>query len=123
MNVTNLEQSRLLKEWGAPQDTTFRWFQWDGRERLVTVSENSYFEDNGGISLQICAANSIEELIEWLGDDFKSLQRHEGYANAFGYQWTVNGGKKIFETSLEAVFNLCEAVKGDNNLTEGESNG
>ena len=104
MNQTTLEQSKKMKAWGAPQDIG------RGHEKIRG---------------EFYAAYILEELIEWLGDDFLGLnllRLRQG-----DLKWCARGvrvdisskGRPQYypveygKTPLEAVYNLCFAIYGE----------
>ena len=124
--VTTLEQSKLLEEWGAPQKDLFYWMKMqdptiygDSPEKAYTlvINDEDLTSENKFNSDTDFSAYTLGELIDWLGYDFRNLEK-------VGKNWIalsnfLNGQNNVFrsfgKTSLEAVFNLCRAVheKGD----------
>lgn len=108
MLTTSLEQSKKLKELGAPQDTILcfsergvTWFKEDIVSHPVIVK---------------CAAYTLQELIEWLGDDFTSLDSGGEIQEKKVSRYYVATGKRGYFggiTPLEAVYNLAVAIKSN----------
>lgn len=97
---------------------------------------------NNGDESNSCAAYSLEEMIDWLGDEFGALQRdlttwpdhHHNLWKCWGAKYksfgyddyshkeitTVENDPQHFvyecNTPLEAVYELCLAVKGKEGL-------
>lgn len=124
INVTTLEQSKLLKAWGVPQDTDFYHIWLDGDRgngysewyELMHISQeychNIVVEGKGsGDEGDFYAAYSLEELIGWLGDDLEVLRNYDHVK-----QWCAEaraGQEAMGKTLLAAVFALAQAVKGE----------
>lgn len=116
MLTTNIEDSIKLRDIGAPQDTVFAW---NNRQELADMRE--LFKPvslNFDGKKDYYAAYTLSELIEWLGDDFGSLQQHqEKYLKSdFSAVSVKNHGKEIVcrafgETPLDALVQLTLAVK------------
>lgn len=116
MKLTTLEQSKLLKHWGAPQDTTYCYL-WDEDD-----TENIYETKRVTISGKhlIIAAYDLESLIEWLHTEtwfeisleYAQVDEYEEGERVF--QWIAEVGNEGGEgdSMLEAVFNLAEAING-----------
>ncbi len=106
--VTTLEQSKQLKEWGAPQDTCFGYY---GDELYLSgdMENRRYYH----LVAKSSAAYTFQELVEWLGDDFISLHK-EVLPDSVDDGWSAEDfDNQCFGSNLlEAVFNLCEAIKG-----------
>lgn len=104
--TTNLEQSKLLKEWGAPQNTVY--FYGDGTLYMggKKPPESYVFGKK-----EYCSAYTLQELINWLGDDFIDITHNRVDPYYFCYyareEKMVQGS-----TPLEAVFLLAQAIKG-----------
>lgn len=129
MNLTTLEMSKKLKEWGAPQNTGEWWTQWrigvlkfgekpDKFKGEWHVTRSPAWNDAGN-----CAAYDLESLIGWLpkiynGKAFRlipSLTATGWYA----YYSPVDGSEPKYgedmgdgDTPLEAVYALAEAIHG-----------
>lgn len=109
MDYLTLDQCKNLKEWGLPQSTPLQYFS-------KVVGEGSYLlhEDSDqfpGINPVACP--SLEELIEWLGDQsflivFNRNSLHLRKWVAIARYTTIGEG----ETPLEAVYALVLAIKG-----------
>jgi len=106
-HVTTLEQSKKLKEWGAPQDAGKWWFPHREMETHKLIEWKLL--DNRGGSDESVAAYTLSEIIEWLGDDFWELQRT---ANGYGAYPAPHHGFMVATqpTLLEAVYALAEAI-------------
>lgn len=80
-----------------------------GRE---TIMNHAQFQSVDGWFV-ICAAYTLGELIEWLGDDFLSLHR-EVMPDSIEDAWSCESlNYQVFgATPLDAVVALAEAVKG-----------
>ena len=113
MITTTLEQSNRLKELGAPQEVShYSWYKdekWQGPYSRLEWDEIGYGNEKR------YAAYTLSELIEWLGDDFHFLQRKDN-----GLFYCISAFEKEVQTlygpgatPLDAVFALCEAVKGE----------
>jgi hypothetical protein len=116
MITTNLEQSRKLKELGAPQNTELGWF-----ERLDYSFCDWTLDKDGERSVNYTvAAYTLSDLIEWLGYSFTSLYRESGLAPG---NWSatkeVPGSSMPYsdaitrygETPIDALVALAEAIK------------
>lgn len=114
--VTSLEQSKRLKELGAPIGTYFWWFDIrsdDGTKPGYVLREFDTKYDAG--SAKGIAAYTLSELIDWLGHDFGILIMIDPD------QWECHAGiiypqdeamkSEIGKTPLDAVYNLAIAVK------------
>ena len=116
MNVTTFDQSRKLKEWGAPQDTEKYWCT-DLGELTYSKSCEAYSKATCGDHI---AAYDLESLIGWLGDDFKALQRNAKFhPEAETIPWAAYstrgehvGGYFPGDSAIDALLALAEAVKG-----------
>lgn len=116
MKTTNLEQSKKLKELGAPQDSTWWWVYCP--KKSLGISDAEYeSEDNWEHVLfhrrnnhleETIPTYTLDELIEWLGDGFRSLDYMpiSGNWQSSSIETTEYGA-----TPLEAVYSLCIAVK------------
>ena len=127
MNLTDLNQSKLLKEWGAPQDIDFYWcetVEGSTEDYYLVWTEDSVVEhpEPGDI-----AAYGLESLIGWLPHlihggvigGFEMCLRNCGAAGfeASYQKWELPGfnnhrflHKFYGKTPLEAVFNLAKAI-------------
>lgn len=107
MNLTTLEQSKLLKEWGAPQDTSYGW-PINSNGLIPWNCKNMMCE-----GMEYYASYDLESLIEWLGEDFTRLIYHKKKKSYFA-QGNVPPKYPTFrgKTPLEAVFNLAKAIHG-----------
>lgn len=100
--VTSLLQSQWLKEAGAPQDTANVWIKashsghWFVRERVKGHEELSSF--------------TLQELMEWLGDDLEEVYHDPQCEGWFAYSTGRKKDTGAFVNPLEAVFNLCSAI-------------
>ena len=107
-------ESKLLKEWGADQDTNFTWCLNAyalGNQAVLYRKSYDYCEYPGPGDVEY-AAYTLGELIDWLPEGgcysftgpsadpsaVWQAARLNGYANGKG------------ETLIEAVFNLCRAL-------------
>lgn len=107
----------LLKELGFPQDQYRGGWRYSrhgrGDYRVALVATDS---QAGFLIKDFLACPSLEDLIGWLGESFDGLThipntgfQAEGHAtNGLEKGYCIDHGKK----SLEAVFNLCVALKG-----------
>jgi hypothetical protein len=124
MNVTTLEQSKKLKELGAPQETHFFWNFNDA------MPSQGWFLDDEHLAYSeehTVSAYTLEELIEWIVgekrntfyleyDDEWSVYETEPPKD---YKWharyypnTPIGFYDVHgETPLEAVYNLAVALR------------
>ena len=120
MTTTTLEQSKKLKELGMVDSPTLVWIQlkheltdtknWDTWNLQLTsiVHKASPLSD-----YNIVSAYTLDELIEWLGDDYFNLDRS-------GSDWWATNSYLGEEQNtvakggspLDAVYNLAIAVKG-----------
>lgn len=112
MITTTLEQSQNLKELGAPQNTQFYWVKSE-TEEVYALYFSEYLNDHP----LTFAAYTLDELIEWLGDDLNTL------TNANSDEWTA-GNFWVFDdcgfigaigkgnTPLEAVYALADPLVG-----------
>lgn len=115
MITTTLEQSKRLKELGAPQDTEFNWIMVDNIPELHHSSKEFVLADYKFSVCKECAAHNTDSLIEWLGDDGSSLSLSGGYSLYFMAE-TVRSGFKVQregKTTIDALVALAEAVKGE----------
>lgn len=113
MQLTNLAQSKKLKEWGAPQDTGQYIYKGKVSGSLVVFPTAPMAMDEG-FEL-VAAAYSLDELIEWLGNNCYRIERDIDKGT-----WIADGFADDYEieiepwyegrTMLEAVFNLAEAI-------------
>lgn len=122
MITTTLEQSQKLKELGAPQETEHDWYSITLSDkthyRCVPRLDEAIFSTLGGKTVKEYAAYTLEELIEWLGEDFYKL--YHDLAEHPNRAWfaknvddlTTNGICASGKSALEAVYNLAVAVKG-----------
>jgi len=119
MNLTTLEQSKELKEWGVPQDTNFIYLKldennWFKQPQYLTIPRNS-----GGFR-EFIAAYDLESLIGWLQSKYPD---HDMYNIQLSQVWNKNEweahvetaeltceGCGYGETPLDAVMALCEAI-------------
>lgn len=105
MNLTTLEQSKKLKEWGAPQDTERSWYL-----NPYNVNTDFILETTSKVAdvryLERYAAYDLESLIGWLGYSFRGL------ATMKDLDYTAMGMDFQFQsnTPLEAVYALAEAI-------------
>ncbi len=117
-NITvSLEQAKRLKEWGAPQNTEFNWIIVDDGPQVFHNSKEFELSDYKFAIYKGCAAYTLSELLEWLGDDFNQIRNmHDDYRGRYAaYNYTDNRdeyAEAYGDTPLDAVFALCEAVKG-----------
>lgn len=128
MITTTPEQSKRLKELGFPQDKS-EYYYYLKNYNDVNGWRNvhaGYLEMVGGPgagefclddysfsskSYEMAAAPDLGDLIEWLGDDFQSLDR----SFTVGGKWeavSLRGQCFFAETPLDAVVALAEKVKG-----------
>ena len=116
MNLTTLEQSKKLKEWGAPQDTAMVWIDFESEDEWELEERNLAMPPPDVIPW--FAAYDLESLIEWLGDDFNKLRWHPSDYHQKGgfmaYNRTENS--EVYRegfgvTTLEAVYALVLAIK------------
>lgn len=116
MNTTTLEQSKKLKEWGAPQDTSFHWMLNIDKSGKQSTPEhllvfNKEHPKNWKFNPTIdYAAYSLEELIVWLGDDFTDVTRSRDGETTWFTAFSDTHGSREGDTLLEAVFNLAQAI-------------
>ena len=121
---TNLEQSKLLKDWGAPPSPEYNWIglqhQETGRESERVFHKSYQFELDDEWKRyaikRLSPAYTLGELIDWLGDSFSAIN-YKG--NSRFNSFSIHGKKRDIEDSracgngdnpLEAVFNLCRAL-------------
>jgi hypothetical protein len=110
----SLEQCKKLKEIGFPQGTTNTlWYHHedeigDIRTDLYTDNEIENLYADTHIDAWDCP--TLEELIEWLGDDIWSLLRKEP-GSSFVAHNAYGALKGEGATPLEACYNLAIAVK------------
>jgi hypothetical protein len=107
MKTTNLDQSKKLKAIGAPQETAFGYYNGDLLNLSSDVESRKYYN----LVAKTCAAYTLDELIEWLGDDFQMLARMRKEDT---YRWGAQSTKKKTakgDTPLEAVYNLAVALR------------
>lgn len=132
MNLTTLEQSKNLKEWGAPQDTSHYWFDVlsdDGKEKghyILREADWKYDAGEFGGDKAI-AAYDLESLIAWLGDDMYSLLKRgkdgvvegDSITVGSGTYWEANNGygwkSGRADMPLEAVYALARSIHQPNN--------
>lgn len=111
MELTTLQESRKLKEWGAPQNTDFTWVKGVAGYQTVYGDKNRF-----GKVEDMYSAYSLEELIEWLGNKFSGLLFVDGKYEAFYGKPMTDTSQSLYEgygeTPLEAVYNLCEVIYG-----------
>ena len=117
MNITSLEQSKKLKEWGAPQDTSHYWFDVlsdDGKEKGHYVLREADWKYDAGEfgGDKAIAAYDLESLILWLGKDFDSVFKIPDVYCAQG----INQHYKYDDTPLEAVYGLARSIHQPNEL-------
>lgn len=120
MNITTtLEQSRKLRKLGYPQHKSYRaHIQKKSGDWYINVSPSIHPKDwvNG---TKYIASPNLDELIEWLGDEFVDLTHI--FNNELGNWWGASA--RIFSkdntfitvqgyTPLECIYNLALAVKG-----------
>lgn len=122
MNTTTLEQSKRLKELGAPQDTYFGWGVFVQGGNMQMAPQYAF----KGIDEPVdCAAYTLEELIEWLPREYIKDKKYYFHLDWVGSTWLagysdsdMKDDKSIQncsgETPLEAVYNLAIAVRGEN---------
>jgi hypothetical protein len=106
VNLTNLTQSRKLKEWGAPQIINFFYFG----TKIEYVEDVTDVYRMGIPGDEVVAAYDLESLIGWL-DDIEEIYhdpKGEGY-KAISWQGIDTG---YYKTPLEAVYKLAEAIHG-----------
>lgn len=123
MNHLTIEQCKKLKEIGFPQDTAyFHYADYEivGRENNYETIGHKYILQHGYSEVPITniafprdrySCPTMEELIEWLGDDFVDLQlpsKEEGF-----YSTSIHNSSKG-DTHLEAVYNLAIAINTPN---------
>ena len=111
MNHLTIDQCKNLKEWGYLQESKFLLCKYDNE----TVWRHEYLEDTLGYpGDDYYACPTLEELIEWLGDDIHALYHSskgwEAVDSTISVKYVYGTGK----TPLEAVYALCEALKGTN---------
>ena len=119
IHLTDLEQSKNLKAWGAPQDTYWGWEQLpSGDAHLHPVPVWPDLSDWTKTYTHIpIAAYDLESLIGWLGDEFFQLC-HSPEKDMFWVDQSYNvktkkkGLRAFGNTTLEAVFALAEAIHG-----------
>lgn len=115
MTRLTLDQCENLKKWGMPQRTYLSY--WEVNEfaddwEWKIADERDEFLDCPVRAVIACP--TLEELLEWLGDDFNQMRNmHDGE----GYQ-AYNYGephlKGAGNTPLEAVYELAEALHASN---------
>lgn len=128
MKTTTLEQSKRLKELGAPQDTYHQWFnhhqtndsQWELEQRDWKWLKAVCLEQ--APSAEYYAAYTLEELIEWLPSEYVKDVKYYFHLDWIGQKWLagysdsdMKDDKSIQncsgKTPLEACYNLAIAVK------------
>lgn len=116
MITTNLEQSKKLKELGVPQETFLRWEKerLSGKWYTYKTDKVEYIHPN----TKWYAAYTLDELIEWLAFHYSPTLwafRPDGWKEGdVRYRATsaYSGyGEHEGATPLEAVYNLCCAIK------------
>ena len=114
MNKLSLEQCKSLKKWGYPQDSQKDTFYYSDREN---AGISPVFNDGESDYRGYVACPTLEELIEWLRNEFWTL-KNEG-----GKTWYVQGDTGETEnniiltegdTPLLAVYALAEALHSNN---------
>lgn len=125
MITTTLEQSRRLKELGAPQDTYFCWYKDKSHAEIPpwiwNPTEMSEFQRSSS-EVPLASSYTLDELIEWIGYDVTFLSRQSTMSPGMWSATREVPGSKMFgddvtkygETPLEAVYNLCIAIKSPN---------
>lgn len=132
MITSTLEQSKKLKELGAPQGTCFIWAQTPvPGERGFHLAEGRYdiewqlLGDFKEIAITMggekVSAYTLQELIEWLptqidGYLFSFMAFSTKKGSPWGAAYLDLDGTSLYDstgkTPLEAVYNLTIAVKG-----------
>lgn len=118
----SLEQCQELKRLGFPQKYDGNlgcWFlrllsdgyEWYSREEWRTK----------GVAREYIPCPTLEELIDWLGDDLHGMSRAPRWMSGGNDQWQAMGISKntnykkgYGKTPLEAVYNLTVALKSPN---------
>lgn len=115
--TTSLEQSKRLKELGAPQDTDFKWCDGTSYDPIQLVKypplKNS----------EIIAAYTLSELLEWVKTFIKEpefIRMDIGVMTKLQVVLPTKIGESIMETHriqvdsptpLDACYKLCIAIK------------
>ena len=115
MITTTLEQSKRLKELGAPQDTELCWFHHVDKEN-ETDYELGFMDYKKNWSIDI-AAYTLSELIDWILQGFEgnfcldTQDNHsEWYATIMPYDSKAICGDTS-KSPLDACFALAVALK------------
>lgn len=116
MNHLTLDQCKKLKELGYPQDTFFGWEVLPSGKALLknALPWPDYADWTKQYGKALIACPTLEELIDWLGEDFYDLMREDDRT----YTAHMNGDRGEGKTPLEAVYNLCVALKEPANQPE-----
>ncbi len=111
MQHLNLEESLRLEELGFPLTSHF--YRLTGEpDRIIdqSVMNGKTFSDMN----RPVACPTLSELIDWLGEEFDSLERyHHGHPEI----WYATGNHlhtENYATPLEAIYALATAIKTNN---------
>ena len=120
MNLTTLEQSQKLKEWGAPQyGTEWAYYVTPGNSVWCGIRKDGDVALCDGLATYGCAAYDLESLIEWLKEKNLGMMAYSSISS----KWWCSGGAWIVERQryeflfeadslVEAVYALAEKVYG-----------
>ncbi len=111
MNHLSLDQCQKLKELGFPQNTYFYWTP-NVVYEVPPEASSTYSISAGPETEYDVACPTLEELLEWLGDDFLGIGKYDG-GKRQPYAAMSEEGRHHCPGAdpLEAVYNLCLAVK------------
>lgn len=108
VNNLTLEQCKKLKELGFPQESFTFYLQSDGKGAylLKCLLPGSFYDRTH--TCYVCP--TLEELIEWLGEDFHELIRSKENNSIWWNSEGQRGPSEDKATPLEAVYNMAVSI-------------